>query len=102
MREILNTSCMGRDGLSLQIIRSGGRTRLLRGRPHSRRVMHQSYSLLSRPERVGQEPEVHERGLYAVAFFVDRSADRVTNHGDFKSLFEEVPEMGLDAQVAGW
>src|SRR5262245_6114207 len=50
---------------------------------------------------MGEKAKVDERRLYTVAFFVDRSADRVADHGDFKSLFEQVEEMGLDAQVGG-
>src|SRR3954453_14683869 len=53
------------------------------------------------PEGVGQEPEVDQRRLNAVALLVRRAADGVPHHRYLEAVFEQVTEMGLDAEVSG-
>ena len=65
------------------------------------RAVEQLDGMVRRPQGMGEKAKIDERGLHAVAFFVDRSANRVADHGDFEAVFEQVAEMGLDAEVAG-
>ncbi len=47
-----------------------------------------------------QEPEVDERRLITIPFFVFRAGRRVSHHCHFKPLLEEVPQMGFDAEIS--
>src|SRR4051794_13618750 len=53
------------------------------------------------PEGVGQEPEVDQRRLHAVALLVRRAADGVPHHRYLEAVFEQVTQMALDADVPG-
>src|SRR5262245_61245476 len=53
------------------------------------------------PKRVGQEPEVDQRCLNAVALLVRRATDGVPHHRHLETVFEQVTQVGLDADIPG-
>lgn len=53
------------------------------------------------PESVGQEPEIDQRRLNAVAFLVRGATDGVSHHCHLEAVFEQITQMGLDADVPG-
>jgi len=59
------------------------------------------HRLRSRPDGIGDEPEVDERRQVAIAVWNDRRGGRVSDHRDLEALLEQVPQMGLDAKVGG-
>src|SRR5262245_51982394 len=59
------------------------------------------YRFVRGPKGVGQEPEVDQRRLNAVAFLVRRAADGVPHHRYLEAMFEQVTQVGLDADVPG-
>src|SRR5262249_7462191 len=59
------------------------------------------YRFVRGPKGVGQEPEVDQRRLNAVAFLVRRAADGVPHHRYLETVFEQVTQMGRDADVSG-
>src|SRR4051794_14008910 len=60
------------------------------------------YRFLGGPKGVGQESEVNQRRLNAVAFLIRRAPDGVPHHRYLETVFEQITEMGLDADVPGW
>jgi len=46
------------------------------------------YGLRSRPDGIGDEPEVDERRQVAVAVWNDRGGGRVSDHRDLEALFD--------------
>src|SRR5262245_1850881 len=50
---------------------------------------------------MSHEPKVDKSRLVTVAFLVLRAGRRVSHHGHFEAVFQEIPEVCFDTKVSG-